>query len=284
MIPRWACDPVEVAGIRRRASGAGVWPPDPDERYDPKQRSNAEHDAAGHGSGWRLMLAGPHPTDRCGHDDHRDEERHHNSHASNGTHHLYLLRRRAGRAGILAAGGERVNSWIRLEEAETAGQRPATKSNPVRTLYDEPVSDASYTGAADLAEDARQLLVELDRDLPDAGTINTDCRPPLDVFETTASLEILVDIPGVAPDSVRVAVRRSTLLIVGAKLAPRLEAAARFHLAERSYGRFARAVRLTGAFDSGRAKAVASGGQLRVSLPRLEDRRGRILRIPVERE
>lgn len=146
------------------------------------------------------------------------------------------------------------------------------------------MSDASYTGAADLAEDARQLLVELDRDIPEATAINTDCRPPLDVFETTGSLEILVDIPGVAPDSVRVAVRRSTLLIVGAKLAPRPEAAARFHMAERSYGRFARAVRLTGAFDSGRARAVTSGGQLRVSLPRLEDRRGRILRIPVERE
>ena len=153
-----------------------------------------------------------------------------------------------------------------------------------RTLYDEPVSDASYTGAADLAEDARQLLVELDREIPDAAALDTDCRPPLDVFETTSSLEILVDIPGVAPDSVRVAVRRSTLLIVGAKLAPGLDATARFHLAERSYGRFARAVRLTGAFDSGRARAVASGGQLRVSLPRLEDRRGRILRIPVERE
>jgi HSP20 family protein len=79
-------------------------------------------------------------------------------------------------------------------------------------------------------------------------------------------------------------VRRNTLLIVGAKTAPKPGLAARFHLAERSYGRFARAIRLTGAFDSGRARAVTSAGQLRVSLPRLEDRRGRILRIPVERE
>jgi hypothetical protein len=55
---------------------------------------------------------------------------------------------------------------------------------------------------------------------------------------------------------VRVAVRRSTLLIVGAKLSPLPDAGARFHVAERAYGRFARAVRLAGAFDAARARAL----------------------------
>jgi HSP20 family molecular chaperone IbpA len=134
----------------------------------------------------------------------------------------------------------------------------------------------------DLAEDARQLLAEIDRDVPGAAQINADCRPPIDVFETTAGLEVLVDVPGVPADSLRVAVRRSTLLIVGAKQIASPEAA-RYHLAERSYGRFARAVRLSGAFDAARATALTRGGQLRITLPRLEDRRGRVLRIPVER-
>ena len=56
----------------------------------------------------------------------------------------------------------------------------------------------------------------------------------------------------------------------------------RFHLAERSFGAFARAVRVTGAFDGGRARAVVANGVLRVVLPRIEDRRGQLRHIPVE--
>jgi hypothetical protein len=42
-------------------------------------------------------------------------------------------------------------------------------------------------------------------------------------------------------------------------------------------------VRLGGAFDASRARAITHGGQLRVILPRLDDRRGRVLVIAVER-
>jgi HSP20 family protein len=135
--------------------------------------------------------------------------------------------------------------------------------------------------AADLALEARRLLAELDRDVPGAGLLNAECRPPLDIVETATSLEIVIDIPGVAPDAVRVSLRRGTLLLVGAKVSPPPDTGARFHLAERSYGRFARAVRLTGAVNAAGAHATVSGGQLRVVLPRLEDRRGQIFRIPV---
>jgi HSP20 family protein len=144
------------------------------------------------------------------------------------------------------------------------------------------VADASRD-ALDLAEDARRLLQELDRDVPGAAALSAECRPPLDVLETADAVEIVVDVPGVAPDSLRIAIRRSTLLIVGAKVSPTAEPKARFHLAERSYGRFARAVRLVGAFDASRARATARAGELRVVLPRLVERRGRVMTIAVER-
>lgn len=137
--------------------------------------------------------------------------------------------------------------------------------------------------AADLAEDAHRLLMELDASVPGASGINAECRPPIDVLETAAAVEIVVDVPGVPAESLRVAVRRTTLLVVGAKLAHRLDPGARFHVAERSYGRFARAVRLSGAVDASRAHAAVSAGQLRVVLPRLDDRRGRVFVVTVER-
>ena len=146
------------------------------------------------------------------------------------------------------------------------------------------MDDLLNKDAVDLAEDARRLLQELDRDVPGAATLSAECRPPLDVLETADAVEIVVDVPGVAPESLRIAIRRNTLLVVGAKLARTPETPTRFHLAERSYGRFARAVRLSGAFDASHARASAAAGELRVVLPRVEDRRGRVIMIAVERE
>jgi HSP20 family molecular chaperone IbpA len=54
-----------------------------------------------------------------------------------------------------------------------------------------------------------------------------------------------------------------------------------FHVAERTFGRFGRAITLDGAFDTDRATATLAGGELRLVLPRLDDRRGRQVRIPV---
>ena len=136
--------------------------------------------------------------------------------------------------------------------------------------------------AVDLAEDAKRLLTELDRDVPGVATLTAECRPPVDVLETASTLEIVVDLPGVPLASVRVAIRRSTLLIVGAKTTPLADSETRYHLAERSYGRFARAVRLTGTIDPTGARATSSAGELRVILKRIEDRRGSMHQIPVE--
>ena len=136
--------------------------------------------------------------------------------------------------------------------------------------------------AADLAEDALELLNELDREVPGVALLNAECRPPLDVLETKTALEIVFDVPGVKPDSIRIAVRRDTLLVVGAKLAPPTETRVRFHLAERSYGRFARAVRISSAVDALRARATTSDGELRVVLPHVEERRGAMHLIPVD--
>jgi HSP20 family protein len=145
------------------------------------------------------------------------------------------------------------------------------------------MSDPFPKEANDLATDARQLLQELDQAVPGVAAISAECRPPVDVVETSGSVEVIVDIPGVPADSVRVAVRRDTLLVVGAKLAGPIDPASRFHVAERSYGRFARAVRVFGAFDASRAEASIAAGRLRVVLPRIEERRGRMVMIPVGR-
>jgi HSP20 family molecular chaperone IbpA len=72
------------------------------------------------------------------------------------------------------------------------------------------------------------------------------------------------------------------LVVAGEKLPSVCEHRdAGFHLAERSFGRFARAIEVEGAFDAGRAAATLTHGELRVVLPRIDERRGARVRIPI---
>ena len=56
-----------------------------------------------------------------------------------------------------------------------------------------------------------------------------------------------------------------------------------YHLVERASGRFARAVRVAGAFDGASVRATISEGELRIRLPKLVDRRGQATAVPVTR-
>lgn len=108
--------------------------------------------------------------------------------------------------------------------------------------------------------------------------------PVVDVFETEKTVEIVLDLPGVSPDAVRILFKAGVLLIVGEKERPDLtkRGPASFHLVERDFGRFARAVRINAAIDGAQAKARMANGELRVVLPRIAERRGAGLIVPIE--
>jgi HSP20 family protein len=131
-----------------------------------------------------------------------------------------------------------------------------------------------YVERRELPDDLRRLL--------EAGASAVEYTPPIDVVETETAMQILLDLPGVDPGHVDVIFSSNVLLIAGRKApaAPDQEDAA-FHIAERAFGRFARAVGLDGAFDAGKATATLTDGELRVVLPRLAERRGGKIRIPV---
>jgi HSP20 family protein len=141
--------------------------------------------------------------------------------------------------------------------------------------------------AGDLAEDVRALIDEIFGSLePAERSYSGECRPSLDVLETDEALEVTVDVAGVPGKALRVLFRSGVLLIAGLKLPGRPLWGAgveerSFHLVEREFGRFARAVRVSGAFDIAKAEARLADGELRIVLPRLFERRGAAHRIPV---
>jgi HSP20 family protein len=128
----------------------------------------------------------------------------------------------------------------------------------------------------EFAEEVRQALAELGR-LGDP--LTGECSPPIDVHETDVALEITMDLPGVSEQSVRILAKADTVLLIGEKPVRRGRGDSSFHLVERGYGRFARTVRLTVPCDTSRARATLADGELRITIPKISERRGR--RIPI---
>ena len=134
----------------------------------------------------------------------------------------------------------------------------------------------------DLAGDLRDLFTELDSTLPfEQRAYSGECHPALDVVETHSAVEIIVDVAGVPAAALRVLFRGDTVIVAGEKAPAAMNAEPTFHLVEREFGRVARAVRLTGAFDLSQARASLVAGELTIVMPRLGDRRGRAHAIPV---
>ncbi|MBL8137274.1 MAG: Hsp20/alpha crystallin family protein [Acidobacteria bacterium] len=136
----------------------------------------------------------------------------------------------------------------------------------------------------DVSADVRRLFEDLLKQRPERRhQITGECLPLLDVFETHDALDLLLDLPGVSAASIRVLVKAGVVIIAGEKDRPEQGArgTASYHLVERDFGRFARAVRVHVAIDAARATATLTNGELRVRLPKIEERRGQGLLVPI---
>jgi HSP20 family protein len=134
----------------------------------------------------------------------------------------------------------------------------------------------------ELTEDIRRLFDDLAASLKhEQRAYSGECHPSLDVLETDEAIEIVVDVSGVPPGALRVLFRAGVVIVAGEKAPVSSTTEQTYHLVEREFGRFARAVRLKGAFDIQRARASAADGELTIVLPKLSERRGSGHRIRV---
>jgi HSP20 family protein len=132
----------------------------------------------------------------------------------------------------------------------------------------------------DFAAEVRQVFLELGRTFG-SESLAGECAPAVDVYETDDMLEITMDLPGVDAAAVRVIGKGDGVLIAGEKAARRARRESSFHLVERGYGRFARVVRLGRAGDTSKARATLLNGELRVSIPKIAERRGEAIAIAI---
>ena len=133
-------------------------------------------------------------------------------------------------------------------------------------------------------------LRQLNRMLDDAfggwpfknqGAITSAWIPPCDIMEDGDGVRIVMEIPGVVPDDVRLSLENNMLTIRGEKRQQeeRESQERRVHRYERSYGMFERTFALPNTVDPEKIEADFDGGVLTVTLPKSEKMRPREIRV-----
>ena len=106
--------------------------------------------------------------------------------------------------------------------------------------------------------------------------------PKLDVADTKDALMVKAEVPGIDPNEIEVTVHDQVLTIKGEKKEEKEEKDEHRYRAERSYGAFARAIRLPAPVEAGKATATFKHGVLTVKLPKGAAAKGTT--IPVKAE
>ena len=127
--------------------------------------------------------------------------------------------------------------------------------------------------------DLKGVEAEFDRMVGQAFSKNA-WVPALDIKETEERFEVTVDLPGMRSDDVEVTFEDGTLTIRGARELTREEGEeGQYHRIERSYGSFARSVRLPRVADPERIEASFDNGVLTVLVPKREEAKARTIEV-----
>jgi HSP20 family protein len=106
-----------------------------------------------------------------------------------------------------------------------------------------------------------------------------DWEPKVDVSETKDAVVVRAEVPGVDQKDIGLSLQEGVLTIKGEKEEEKEEKDKRYHRVERSYGAFARAIRLPAAVDSSKVSATFKDGVLTVTLPKTAAAKGTAIPI-----
>jgi HSP20 family protein len=130
-----------------------------------------------------------------------------------------------------------------------------------------------------LHEEIEELFADLWQVPRFAGT-RRGFRPNVDSFHTDEphELTVVIELPGVDPDSLELVVGERMLVIAGERRRPKVDGGVSYQQMEIEYGPFRRQVRLAENVDPARARARYEHGVVTITLP-VTDRptpRGRV--------
>lgn len=103
----------------------------------------------------------------------------------------------------------------------------------------------------------------------------------MDVYETDKDVVVKMDVPGLKPDDLDIAVRGNMLVVRGETRSEEEVKEEDYFRRERRFGSFRRAVNLPSAVDADKAEASLSDGTLTITLPKKEQVREKSVPVRV---
>ena len=106
--------------------------------------------------------------------------------------------------------------------------------------------------------------------------------PAMDVTETSTAYAVQLEIPGIDPVGVTITIANGMLVIAGEKTEESEDTEQNYHVSERRWGSFQRAIRMPEHVDEAKIEATSAKGVLTVMLPKSDKGRSADRKIPVK--
>ncbi len=128
----------------------------------------------------------------------------------------------------------------------------------------------------------RFLMEGLDDASERCGMEPINHTPYVDMYSTSKEVVVEVEMPGVRHEDIEVTILENTLNIKAMKYECFEEENVNYVCLERSFGRIFRAIDIPLPVNTGEIKATYRKGILRIAIPRVEEKRGKPKRVPIE--
>ena len=135
-----------------------------------------------------------------------------------------------------------------------------------------------------MGRELKRLLRAVEQEDRNSLALGETAAPLLDLYETADMIVVEADMPGVDPQEVEVSMLHGVLTIEGVKK-EKVEEQGRVNYLcmERSFDTFKRILKINSPVNARNATASYNRGVLTVSFPKVADKRGEPIVIPVKR-
>jgi HSP20 family protein len=106
--------------------------------------------------------------------------------------------------------------------------------------------------------------------------------PAIEVSETKDAILVKAEVPGMESKDIQLSLQENMLTIRGEKKQEKEEKDEHYYRSERSYGSFARVMRLPSTVDASKVTATFKNGVLKVMLPKAPAAKGSVIPIKTE--